>query len=192
MTDAVCALIANEALVDYWADAVDTEQQLLLEEHAFTCDHCSHRLQAVGELVRGIPRVARRRGGLDLTVTPSLVAKLQSDQLRLRHYHAQPGERVACTVGADDDMIVAWLGADLQGVGRVDVVVSSDQGGVSGRLHDVPVDRASNQVVYTRAGEVARRWPDMTVLVQVVAVDGDRERLLGEYHFDHTGFAPGR
>lgn len=189
--DPCTASLSMEALFDYWSGELTEAEQREVEDHAFACDACTRRLQATSDLASGIAQVVGKRGGVNLPLTPSLLERLESQGLHLRHYRLAPGERVACTVGAEDDLLVAWLSADLGGAERVDVVTRDAQGKLMYRVEDAVVDRAASRVVFTFGGDLARSWPDRTVRLQVVAVNGDLEHALGEYTFDHTGFRAG-
>ena len=117
-----------------------------------------------------------------------LLAPISSTD-RLRHYHARPGERVACTVGADDDLLVTWLTMDLERVAQVDVTLSNAEGRLLRRVEDVPVDHQRNEIIYSLGGDLARTFPAMTFHVEVVAVAPEGRRRLAEYTFDHTPLA---
>jgi hypothetical protein len=176
-------------LVDYWAGEAPTADAEGVEEHAFVCETCSRRLAAIANLARGVARVAAIRGGVGMVVTEALLDRLTADGLRMRHYRVRPGETVQCTVGADDDLSVTYLSADLHEVQRVDVVLYA-HGKEWARMDDAPIDHATGQVIYTVGGDLARTFPATTVRVELRAPDkGGNARVLGEYTFEHTPFA---
>src|SRR6185295_10818250 len=108
--------LSLESLVDYWAGGSTDEDSARIEDHVFSCDSCTSRLSTVANLARGIARVSARRGGVHTGATESMVARFTTDGLKMRHYRAEPGQSVACTIGADDDMLVTYLRADLGNV----------------------------------------------------------------------------
>jgi hypothetical protein len=185
--------VAWASLVDYWAHELTPADADAVEEHVFACDTCTERLGGVGALARGIARAPRRKGGMRLMLTPSLVDTLASHGVRMRHYRLQAGESVECAVGADDDLVVSWLRADFAGVERVNATALDANGAPMERFEDVPIDRKNGQVVFAHAGDELRPWPDLSFRMRLVAVDAanECERLLGEYIFHHTAFRAG-
>jgi hypothetical protein len=191
MTEPPCqSPVPLESLVDYWSGASTTGDAERIEDHVFSCDSCSRRLSNVASLARGIVRVSGRRGGVHTGATESMVARFATDGLHMRHYRAQPGERIACTVGADDDLLITYLRADLSNVERVDMVLRS-QGRLIERIEDAPVDATTGQVIYTLSGDVARTFPAMSIDVELISIDKNGERKLGTYRFEHTPFRAG-
>ena len=175
-------------LVDYWARALAPEAVERVEEHLFACDRCAQRSEVVRALGEGVALVAQRRGGLLLSLTPSLVERLGRDGVRLRHHRASPDEHIACTVGADDDLLVTWL--DVPRVeGRLDVARYAPDGTELSRMEDLPVD-PSGRVIYGLSAEAARTWPSMSIEIRAIAVEPSGERVVARYHFDHTAFKP--
>jgi len=180
----VSACVTLEALLDYWAGELPARDADELEAHVFGCDSCTARLAGVAELATAVAQLVRRRGGLQLVLTESLVKQLAAHGLRMRHYRVGPGDRVPCTVGAEDDLLVTYLRADLAEVERVDVLLGDPEHAL--RLSDVPIDRATGQVVFTVSGDAVRQWPDRVQRVELLAIEDSGERSLGEYAFEHT------
>lgn len=186
MSPRACATpLPMEVLVDYWSGAATTEEAERLEEHVFECDACIGRLAGVARLAEGVARVARRRGGLRLALTETLVDRLAADGLRIRHYHLAPGGSVACTVAPDDDLVVAHVSGEFPEDRRLDVVVF-EHGKEILRTLDVPVDRKAGTLVYAISGDLARTFPKVTHPVKVFAVEGDSSQELFSYTFNHT------
>src|SRR3569623_324498 len=86
------------ALLDYWAGDASADADRI-EEHTFECRECSRRLDAVAELAQGVAREAAIRGGIALVRTQSIVERLAEDGLKMRHYWADPGDAVQCSIG---------------------------------------------------------------------------------------------
>jgi hypothetical protein len=175
-------------LVDYWAHALAPDAVERAEEHLFDCDRCAQRSESVRALADGVAQVVRRRGGLVLSLTESLVERLGRDGIRMRHHRVKPGERIACTVGADEDLLVTWL--DVPRVdGRLDLARYAPDGTLLARTQDLPTD-PSGRVIYALPAEAAREWPTMEMEVHAIAVEPSGERVVARYLFDHTAFKP--
>ena len=178
--------VSMATLVDYWAGDASTIDAERFEEHAFACETCSRRLEAIANLARSVARVATLPGGLGMVATQALIDRLTADGSRMRHYRVQPGETVQCTVGPDDDLSVTYLSADFHDVQRVDVVLYA-HGREWARMDDAPIDRVTGQVIYTTGGDLARTFPSITVRVELRSPEKDGSaRVLGEYTFEHT------
>jgi hypothetical protein len=91
---------------------------------------------------------------------------------------------VQCTVGPEDDVVVARLVADLRDVARLDLVSRVDDGPEE-RHADIPFDPAAGEVMFAPPADVLRARPSHVDRVRLVAVAPRGERLLGEYTFDH-------
>jgi hypothetical protein len=177
-----------ETLIAYWVGELDVAGEAAVEEHFFACASCARRLDQLAALASGI-RAAVRNGAVRAFVTRPVVEHLKGLGMRLREYRVGPGERVACTLGADDDGVVSHLRARLDGVARVDALESLDVGDgriQHWRLEDVPFDAADGEVVSLPSTALLRALPAHTYRVRLVAVDDSGERTLGDYTFDHT------
>lgn len=189
MTGAACRQpIAFEPLVAWWLGESSAADAATLEEHLFACAHCTQRLAALAALASGI-RAAVHGGAVEAVITQPFVDELKRCGMRIREYGLGPGERVACTLGRDDDAVVSRLRVPLAGVGRVDALQSLDlhDGRVrQWRLEDVPFDPAAGEVLALPSAAALRRLPAHTLVVRLVAVEAAGERPLGEYTFAHT------
>jgi hypothetical protein len=192
-------------LVDDWAGELAADATSAVEEHAFACDACARRMTAVGQLAHGVLRTIARRGGFDIVATQSMISQLERDGLVTRHYRAKLGDVVPCGVGATDDLLVTTIDADLTAVDSVSISLRSGDGRLLRRRDDAPIDRASGQLVYTLAGDVARSpgFEDavrggpkpagvtgevLRIIVTFSAVEPTGERVLGEVLLDHRTF----
>ena len=109
--------------------------------------------------------------------------------MRICEYRLAPGERVACTIRADDDTVVSRLQVALAGVKRVDALHSLDLGDghlQQWRLQDLPFDQSAGEVLALPSAEELRKLPAHIFRVRLVATEESGERTLGEYTFAHT------
>ena len=189
MTGARCAEpIEFEALVAYWVGELPTAAEAPIEEHLFGCAHCTRRVEELAALAFGI-RAVVRRGAVQAVITPPFLETMKRQGMRIREYRLAPGERVACTIGADDDAVVSRLQVALAGVKRVDALHSLDLGDGhqrQWRVEDLPFDPSTGEVLALPAAEALKRSPAHTFCVRLLAVDESGERTLGEYTFAHT------
>ena len=189
MTSARCAEpIEFEALVAYWLGELPTAAEAPIEEHIFGCAYCTRRVEELAALASGI-RAVVRNGAVGAVITPPFLEHMRRQGMRIREYRLAPGERVACTIRADDDAVVSRLQAVLAGVARVDALHSLDLG--DGRLQhwraeDLPFDPGAGEVLALPSAEQLRRLPAHVFRIRLVATDESGERTLGEYTFAHT------
>jgi hypothetical protein len=178
-------------LADYWLAILPTGDGDSIEQHLFECDHCGARLRQVVSLLEGI-RALAREGSLRMIVSESFVERAAAAGLRLREYSPAPGGCVACTVTAEDDLLIARLSADLQGAGRIDLCLCDGDGVEQRRSVDIPFHPNSGGVVYQESMAFVKAAPTSTMIVRLVAPgEAEGERLLGEYTFNHTRSLPG-
>jgi hypothetical protein len=182
--------IAFATLVEYWLGELDEAGEALVDEHLLGCGECSEHLQSLVELAGGV-RTLVRHGAVHVVVTDAFLARLAAQGLRLREYRVPCNGSVHCTVAPDDDMLVTRLEAPLAGVEQVDaVLLEFDEAGLH-RLRDVPFNSSTDEVVFTPRIENIRAKGASTARVQLLAVDHQSERLLGEYTFIHTPWPAG-
>jgi hypothetical protein len=181
----VTACLSAEALDDYWfGDLPETEADTA-EGHLLECAGCSARLEELLRLRAGVREIVRT-GRVPVVVGASFLDAAGREGLRIREYAVGPGERVACTVTADDDLVVSRLRADLRGARRVDMVAEPEGGGVL-RADDVPFDAASGEVIVAQSVPALRALPTCITRMRLMASDASGgQRLLGEYTFAHT------
>jgi hypothetical protein len=189
MTGPDCARpIEFESLVAYWLGELPAQAEAPIEEHLFGCGQCTRRLEELAALAPGI-RALVRRGAVQAVITQPLLEQMVRQGMRIREYRLGPGERVACTIHADDDAVVGRIRAPLADAKRVDALQSLDLGDgrvQQWRLEDVPFDPDAGEVLLLPSAAVLKQLPAHTFRVQLVAVDGPGERPLGEYTFAHT------
>jgi hypothetical protein len=154
-----------------------------VEEHVLSCSRCAAIFEA---LVRLGPAVAElvRGGHAQVPGTRALVERLDAAGLITRRYALAPGTPVPCSVGANDIYTLTVYQADFTGVSRVDLVR------VGERIPDIPFDAATGRVYILSPCERLRALPSMRLQLQLLAIEGDRERVLGDYILDHTGYFP--
>jgi len=189
VTRARCARqIGLEALVAYWLFELSELAEAPIEEHLFGCASCTRRLGELVALASGI-RAAVRGGGVQAVITRRFLEHMKGQGMRIREYRVAPGERVACTIRADDDAVVSRLQVPLAGVTRVDVLQTLDLGDgrvQQWRVEDVPFAPGGDEVLSLPSAASLRALPAHTFRVRLVAVDEAGDRPLGEYTFAHT------
>ena len=188
MTGGCAKPIEFEALVAYWLGELPAAAEAPIEEHVFGCAYCTRRLEELAALAFGV-RAAVRNGAVPAVITQPFLEYMKRQGMRIREYRLAPGERVACTLRADDDAVVSRLQVPLAGVKRVDALQSLDLGDghmEQWRLQDVPFDPNINEVLSLPSAEALRKLPAHTFRVKLVAMEELGERPLGEYTFAHT------
>lgn len=176
-------------LVDYWfGDLAGTDEDRV-ETHLLECDACAAGLRDIAATGDGVRRLAYQ-GAFHVVVSSSFLEAASRQGLRVREYHVPPGGRVACTVTADDDLLVSRLQGDFRGVSRLDLLVKVEDGPEQ-RVEDLPVSPTSAEVILAQAMPALRAMGSNVVRMCLLARERGGDRLVGEYTFAHTsaGFA---
>ncbi len=119
-------------------------------------------------------------------VSPGFVAQLVGRGVRVREYRIPCGGSVNCSVAPDDDLVVSRLQAPLEGVSRIDVAARMSFSDREERLHDVPFDAGSGEVVFAPPMAEVRRLPAHVLHIRLLAVENDGEREIGSYVLNHS------
>lgn len=175
-------------LVDYWFGELSASDAERAEEHLFECDDCGNRLRALVALGDGVRRLAHE-GAVQMIVTRSFLESAARKGLRTREYAVPPGGRVACTVTAQDDLLIGRMRADFTGVSHLDVLLRVE-GQPEIWIRDVPVSPDAQELIMVQAMPAARALGRTVLHFQLVAREGPSERALGDYTFDHTPTPP--
>lgn len=171
-------------LVDYWFGDAAPAEEARVDEHLMACDGCGGRLRALLALGEGVRR-ATHEGRVHVVVTPAYLETAAREGLRTREYRVTAGERVACTVTPEDDLLIARLIADFTGVSRVDLVTLSE-GERDQRIEDVPVRADAGELLVAQPMPAMRALGPTVLRMRLLAQETSGERLLGEYTFAHT------
>lgn len=183
--------IEAAVLMDYWLAALPPADEAAVEEHLMSCDRCGDRLREAIALAESL-RTLARSGSLQVVVSDQFVQHAVESGQRVRQYEPPAGGSVACTVGADDDLLIARLAADLSGAERVDLSWCNAKGVEVLRMADIPIQGDAGTVICQQSMTFAKASPSSTLVARLVAVNpGGTERLLGEYAFQHTRTIPG-
>jgi len=183
--------IEAEVLADYWLASLATPEEDAVEEHLLECDWCGERLREVIALAEGLRELARE-GSLRMVVSDSFLTRAAEEGLHIRQYAPPAGGGVACTVTAEDDLLIGRLAANLSGVERVDLCLCDERGVERLRMPDIPVRSGAGSVFYQESITFAKAMHSETMIARLVTFDeGGGERLLGEYTFNHTRSLPG-
>ncbi|HJS36508.1 MAG TPA: zf-HC2 domain-containing protein [Burkholderiales bacterium] len=179
--------IELEALAAYWLGELGEAAEAPLEEHLFSCEHCTRRLEWLAACAGGV-RAAVRDGTIALSLTAGFLEHMKRAGMRIREYPVAPGETINCTIRAEDDAVVSRLEAPLAGVRRVDVLHDYAAGGRtrSWRVENLPFDEAAGEVLLAQSTPALRALPAHTHRMRLLAVEEGAERVLGEYTFAHT------
>lgn len=172
-------------LVDYWLAELPDAEANAIEEHLLGCGGCSSELQWIADLAGGIRRLTHA-GVLRMIITPEFLSRLESEGLRVRQYALPAGGGVACTVTDQDDLLVARLSADLAGARRIDLVQCDHEGRELARIEDLPFHAGRGEILVQESIEVARALPSHVMIVKLLSIDDQGEKLLAEYTFNHT------
>ena len=183
--------IDGAVLMDYWLGLLTPSDEETVEEHLLACDACGDRVRDVITLAHGLQGLARS-GSLRVVVGDALVRRASGEGRQVREYTMLPGQPTACTVAADDDLLVAHFAADLSGAERVDLSLCDVQGVERQRMADIPIRADAAEVVYQESITFAKAAPTSSMVARLLAVGEDgTERLVGEYTFNHTRTIPG-
>lgn len=174
------------ALVDYWLEDPAGTDAPDLEEHLLACAECSATLETIAALGEGVRRLGGQ-GRLHGALVPSILDRLASEGRVIRRYRAAAGGHIHCTAGAEDDLVVLELAADLADVERVDLLYLTGDGALLERVPHVPV-AGGREVLWASPGERIRALPTATFLVRLMAVESAGERVVGEYTLHHTAY----
>jgi hypothetical protein len=178
-------------LLDYWLALLPSAEAEVVEEHLFACDTCGECLREAIALA-GELRFLAQSGALRVIVGEELVQRAVETGKRVRQYEFAPGQTVACTIAADDDLLLARLAADLSAATRVDISFSDLHGVERHRMTDIPIRADAGLVIFHESAVFGKLAPTSSMVARLLAIDqeGD-ERLLGEYRFEHTRTIPG-
>ncbi len=185
---AICVRpIDGSELLGYWLGELAAAREAEIDEHLFACRACGEalgRLVALGDAVRALIT----QGGATAIMPPEFVARLKAAGLRVNEYRLVPQGSVACTITPEDDLVVAHLAAPLDGVQRLDVLIHEVEAEQTYRLTDVSFNPASREVVLVPKARDLRGRGRSTQRVELLAVSGAEERVLGEYVFNHSPY----
>lgn len=177
-----CAVPLQD-VVAYWLGELDAAGEQRFEEHFFGCAECSARLEEIagfGKAIRG----ELLEGRFAFVLPAAFVRRIKEAGLRVREYTLEPGTSVDCTVTPEDDLVAAYLHAPLGGVRQLDVVVDDAIAGTA-RVRDVAFDPESPGIAAVPSVAFLRTLRHHEQRVRLIAVDGDEERVLGDYTFKH-------
>ena len=180
-----------EALLDYWLDDSDAAANAAIDEHLMQCEACGRALDDLVALGDGV-RAAFRSGAVSAMASDAFLKRLVDHGVQVREYRLPPDGSVDCTVGPDDELLVAHLETPLQDVDRLDAVVTlSFEPDVQHRLQDVPFDARAGEVLWMPKFGLVRNAPAHTAEVTLLSVDAGGAHEPGRYTFHHQPW-PGR
>lgn len=177
--------IPSATLVEYWFGELPAEAEARIEEHFLGCAQCSAELETLALLGQGV-RAAFEKGAIHAVISTPFLSTMKERGMRLREYPVAPGESVYCTIGKDDDAVVARLKAPLAGFGRVDLVATDETGKLLYRVDDVPYDPAAGEVLFCPPAAALKQMPAHTQRVRLLAIAPGAERAIADYTFFHA------
>ena len=183
MTRAACTALQPQELIEYWLGELDEAHEQRVDEHLFACAACSSRLSALVDLGAAIRRTFVE-GWLNLVLPEPFLRRIKDAGFQVREYHLPAGGSVSCTVMPDDDFVVSYLRAPLQGVKRLDVLIDDTTSGKN-RANDVAFDPEAEVLVSMTSTAYVKSLKHSQQRVRLVAVDGVEERVVADYTFNH-------
>ena len=183
MTRAACMALQSQELTEYWLGELDEAHEQRVDEHLFACAACSSRLSTLVELGAAIRRTFVE-GWLSIVLPEQFLRRIKDAGFQVREYHLPAGGSVNCTITPDDDFVVSYLRAPLQGVKRLDVLIDDTTSGKH-RANDVVFDPSSEGLVTMTSTAYVKSLKQSQQRVRLVAVDGVEERVLADYTFNH-------
>ena len=184
MTGACAKPIADDAFLAWWAGELAPPERRRLEAHLLACDHCAARLRLAGAVAGGV-RALVQQGRVPVVLTLGTLERLRREGRKVREYRVASGGAVHCTVAPEDDVLVARLELPAGGDARVDLV-SRLGDGEGERLSDLPLEPGASELILATPIDVIRSLPASVLVLRLVAVRPEGERLLGDYTFRHT------
>jgi hypothetical protein len=187
VSDPCRAPIPFEELIAYHQRELPETEAERIEDHYFSCAHCSGRLEVVFLLDQGV-RDLVRSGGLLAGSTMTMVERARAQSVVVREYRTDPGAHVHCTAGPDDDLLVTRYGG-LAGVTSVDVhfwgtVPGTDQV-IAMEFPDAPVDQRTGDLVLVAPGAMNRSLPPLDIEVRLTVHGAGGSHEAGPYHYHH-------
>ena len=185
------AHLAIDALLEYWLRETDASTTDAVDEHLMRCEACGRVLDGLVALGDGV-RAAFRSGAVAAMATDAFLKRVVGRGVQVREYRLPHNGSVNCTVAPEDELLVAHLETPLQGVERLDAVVTlSFAPDVQHRLEDVPFDAQAGEVLWLPKFDLIRNAPAHTAEVTLLSVDADAAHELGRYTFRHQPWPGG-
>jgi hypothetical protein len=176
-------MIELERLMALALDELSGDELDRVELHVLSCSSCARTLERLLQLGSATRRLLLA-GKMRSFLLPGVSARLDALGLISRRYRLAPDQMLPCSVGSDDVYALTELEADLTGVTRLDVLFRSEGGGEL-RVSDVPFDAGSGLVSYIVRSDALRQLPTTLFHMELRAVEGERERVLGKYTLAH-------
>ena len=123
-------------------------------------------------------------GGYSIVLPEEFLRRIKDAGFQVREYDLPAGGSVNCTITPDDDFVVSYLHAPLEGVKRLDVLIDDTTSGKH-RANDVAFDPAAGGLVTMTSTAYVKSLKKSQQRVQLVAVDGVEERVVADYTFNH-------
>jgi hypothetical protein len=172
-------------LLDWWQHDTDEATTDAVDAHLMRCAACGEALDRLLALEEGV-RQALRAGEVAAVFNAGFVERLRAQGLRLHEVRLPHNGSAQCMVAPEDQLLLARLAAPLHGVQRLDLEAApSFAPDAPQRLQDVPFDARGGELLFVPPLAVARRRPAHALLLRLLAVAPEGERLIGRYTLRH-------
>lgn len=168
-----------QTLAAYWLGDLGEADAFALEDHVFVCDDCTTASARMAALPRALALAVRP------VVDAQLAARLLALDPRARCVQVGVGGRAVLDFSGGAEAQLVAFEADLRGVTRVDLTMTSRAGAPLMEAPDVTFDaEAGTVIIACRAHYLNSGLPlEVTLRVDVTA-DG-QTRSLGTFDIDH-------
>ena len=185
-----CATPLNAAvLADYWLGMLSEAEEEGLEEHLFACDDCNVRLSEMIVLGEELRKLAHE-GSLRMMVSETFLKRAAAKGMTVRQYAPPRGGKVDCTVALEDDLLIGRLATDFSESKIIDLAICDGQGIEMIRMTDIPFRPGEKALLLQESITRAKAAPSEVMIIRLVAIDNENERLVGEFTFNHTRTIP--
>jgi hypothetical protein len=172
-----------ELLLSYLTGELTPDETNTFEEDLFAGKLDQHELTELSTVLVGV-REAAFLGILNVVVPPEHADEMRANGYRVVHYRMEPGVPLDAEVYEDCDLFFVEYVVDLTGVSQVISETCDAQGRPFKRTTPLSVTPGAQSMSGYCARDLAlasaRALPDGLV-VKLYAVEGDGERLIGEY-----------
>jgi hypothetical protein len=170
--------LSGERLAAYWLGELDEADAAAVEEHVFACDACSAAWSKTSSVIAGV------RALPPPVLTAAGLRELRASTPSLRQVAVPPGGSATVEFGADNDVFVLQLQADLARAERVDLSVAPPDGATLLEVPHAPFDAESGTVNVLCHRHIAR--PGLHVHMRLRVLRDGEWSESAQYSVDHV------